>query len=43
MPEQTTTTPSRPRLYYLDWLRVLSMLAVFLYHFGMRSARKTGT
>jgi glucans biosynthesis protein C len=23
---------AKPRLYYLDWLRVLSMLAIFLYH-----------
>jgi peptidoglycan/LPS O-acetylase OafA/YrhL len=23
---------SQPRLYYLDWLRVLSMLVVFFYH-----------
>ena len=27
-----TVTVSKLRLYYIDWLRVLSMLAVFLYH-----------
>jgi glucans biosynthesis protein C len=30
-----TTAPnsiSQPRLYYLDWLRVITILAVFLYH-----------
>lgn len=28
----STVKASGPRLHYLDWLRVLSMLAVFLYH-----------
>lgn len=28
----SAATASKPRLYYLDWLRVLSMLTVFLYH-----------
>ncbi len=31
----STTAPARvspPRLYYLDWLRVFTILAVFLYH-----------
>jgi glucan biosynthesis protein C len=29
-----TTTPisSAPRLYYLDWIRVLAMIGIFLFH-----------
>jgi peptidoglycan/LPS O-acetylase OafA/YrhL len=32
MANPAAITASQPRLYYLDWLRVLSMLVVFFYH-----------
>ena len=30
-PDRSSTT-YKNRLYYLDWLRVLAMIGVFLYH-----------
>ncbi len=32
MSTPTTVTTSRPRLYYLDWLRALAMVGIFFFH-----------
>jgi glucan biosynthesis protein C len=32
MSKPTTPTTSAPRLYFLDWLRVLAMFAIFFFH-----------
>jgi len=29
---EPTTTMSSTRVYYIDWLRVLAMLSIFLFH-----------
>jgi len=31
----TTTTQNPDRQYYIDWLRILLILSVFLFHIGM--------
>lgn len=31
-PNKTTVVPAKTRIYYLDWLRVLAILMVFLFH-----------
>jgi len=32
MPVPTTPTASAPRLYYVDWIRVLAMIGIFFFH-----------
>lgn len=32
LPQPTTTAPRAARLFYLDWLRVIATLGVFLFH-----------
>ncbi|MEI8046898.1 MAG: acyltransferase family protein [Bacteroidota bacterium] len=32
---KTITTPNPDRQYYIDWLRILLILSVFLFHIGM--------